>query len=215
MISLRFMLSFQFACPERAMLSIWCFRVSWASTVFALWISLKSRSARIVNEDNRWVSGSCKRWKAKSTDLFVLHVDNGSLISSFTMVAVRYLQFAGSEYFSPHSVNESCDNSPVKILFTRPAIFSSPSGDFLLFGSNAWVRLSRKSLFVPSSWRDFGLWPLLESSNWFVAVVQSSKLGVSSVMASFSSSFGSGCRRIYSLRLLNASVWAFKVGRAV
>ena len=86
------------------------------------------------------------------------------------MVAARYLQFAGGGYFSPRSFTESCDNSPVKILFTRVAIFSSIWGDFLLFGSNAWVRLSRKSLFVPSSGhellgRDFGLWPPLASSN--------------------------------------------------
>ena len=95
------------------------------------------------------MSGSCTRWKARSTDLFFL--DNRSQISLFTMVAVRYLQFAGGGYFSPRSFTESCDNSPVKILFTTPAIFSSTSGDFLLVSSNAWVRLSRKSLFVPSS----------------------------------------------------------------
>ena len=70
----------------------------------------------------------------------------------------------------PRSFTKSCDNSPVKMLFTRPAILSSTSGDFLLFGSNAWVRLSRKSLFVLSSGqellgREFGLWPLLASSN--------------------------------------------------
>ena len=159
------------------------------------------------------MSGSCTRWKAKSSDLFFL--DNRSQIFSFTMVAVRYLQFAGGGYFSPRSFTESCDNSPVKILFTRPAIFFSISGDFLMFGSNAWARLSRKLLFVPSSGRevlhwDFGLWPLLESSNWFVAVVKSSKLGIPSVTASVSSSFGSGCRRMSSLRLLNTSVWAFE-----
>ena len=150
------------------MLSITCFRVS---TVFALWISLNSRLARIVNKDNPWMSGSCTHWKAKSTNLFFL--DNRSQISSFTMVAVRYLQFAGGGYFSPRSFTESCDNSPVKILFTRSAIFSSMFGDCLMFGSNAWARLSRKSLFVPSPRRemlgwDSGLWPLLESSNWFV-----------------------------------------------
>ena len=92
------------------------------------------------------MSGSCTCWKAKSTDLFFL--DNRSQISSFTMVAVRYLQFAGGGYFFPRSFTESCGNSPVKILFTRPAIFSSMLGDCLMFGSNAWVRLSRKSLFV-------------------------------------------------------------------
>ena len=85
------------------------------------------------------MSGSCTRWEARSTELFFL--DNRSQISSFTMVAVRYLQFAGGGYFLPRSFTESCDNYPVKILLTRPAIFSSTSGDFLLFGSNAWVRL--------------------------------------------------------------------------
>ena len=219
MISLRFMLSFQFAWPKRTMLSITCFRVSRASTVFALWMSLNSRSVRIVNEDNPWMSGSRTRWKAKSTDLFFL--DSRSQISSFTIVAVRYLQFAGGGYFSPRSFTESCDNSPVKILFTRPAIFSSMFRDCLVFGSNAWVRLSRKSLFVPSPGRemlgwDSGLWPLLESSKWFVAVVyKSSKLGIPSVTASLSSSFGSGCRRMSSLRLLKASVWLSKLGRVV
>ena len=79
-------------------------------------------------------------------DLFFL--DKRSQISSFTMIAVRYLQFAGGGYLSPRSYAESCDNFPVKILFTRPAIFSSLSGDFLLFGSNAWVRLSRKLFFA-------------------------------------------------------------------
>ena len=102
------------------------------------------------------MSGSCTRWKAKSTDLFFL--DNRSQISSFTMVRVRYLQFAGGEYFSPRSFTESSDQN----IGTRPAIFSSMSADFLLFRSNAWVRLSRKSLFIPSSeqellGRDFGL----------------------------------------------------------
>ena len=114
------------------------------------------------------MSGSCTRCKAKSTDLFFL--DNRSQISSFTMVGERCLQFAGGRYFSPRSFTESCDNSPVKILFTRVAIFSLISGDFLLFGSNAWVRLSRKSLFVPSSGhellgKDFRLWPPLASRN--------------------------------------------------
>ena len=95
------------------------------------------------------MSGSFTQWKARSTELFFL--DNRSQIFSLTMVAVRYLQFAGGGYFSPRSFAESCDNSPVKILLTRPAIFSSTSGDFFLFGSNAWVRLSKKLLFVPSS----------------------------------------------------------------
>ena len=148
------------------------------------------------------MSGSCTRWKARSTDLFFL--DNRSQISSFTMVMVRYLQFAGGGYFSPRSFTEPCDNSPVKILFTRPAIFSSTSGDFLLCGSNTCVRLSKLLLFVPSSGQkllggDFGLWPLLASSNWFVAVVKSSRSGVPSVMTSSSYSFGSGCRRMFQV----------------
>ena len=114
------------------------------------------------------MSGSCTRWKARSTGLFFL--DNRSQISSFTMVAVRYLQFAGGGCFLPRSFTESCNNSLVRILFTRPAIFSSTWDDFLLFSRNAWVRLSRKSLFLPLSGqellgRDFGLWPLLASSN--------------------------------------------------
>ena len=96
------------------------------------------------------MSGSCTCRKAKSTDLFFL--DNRSQIFSFTMVVVSYFQFAGGEYFLPRSFTESCDNSLVKILFTRLANFSSISGDFLLFGTNAWVRLCRKLLLG----RDFG-----------------------------------------------------------
>ena len=47
------------------------------------------------------------------------------------MVAVRYLQFAGGGYFWPRSFTESCDLSPVKVLFTRPTNFLLNVGRFL------------------------------------------------------------------------------------
>ena len=91
------------------------------------------------------------------------------------------------------------------------AIFPSISGDFLLVDNSTWVRLSRRSFFDPESeWVGFGLWPLLELSNWFVAAVKSSELDVLSKAPPSISSSGSSCRRISSLRLSKASVWAFE-----